>query len=288
MGMNESGPPLFRDTITRKERGRFAAVNGGSSRRYATVGLWNDASRGMNFTATGLTSLCNSGSSPVKAGQGLSLTRTGARGRGVGRFSSRGRKRWRESPFIASSRGVKFVPVILFAAVTAFAQTNLPPEESNITRENMAVLQHAEELRAICIKNRRMICGKIIKVLPDGIVVDSGYTNLMRAPLDRSWLIPGSANAGRATNFVEKSQPDSVCFGQVFLTDVPKPPTNMQLNVFDFVILEGFPMGNYPYTSVGSVTHTVRRFSTKVTTAVRWTYGQEVDKQEKAAATPQK
>ncbi len=171
----------------------------------------------------------------------------------------------------------------VFAALSVPGQTNFLPEQSNITNENMAVLQHVEELRATCIKNRRMICGKIIKVLPDGIVVDSGYTNLMRAPLNRSWLVPGTANAERATNFVERSEPDSVCYGPVFLTDVPKPPANAKLNAFDFVILEGFPMGDYTYTSVGTVTHTVRRFSTKVTTAVRWMYGQEVEKQENAS-----
>ena len=73
-----------------------------------------------------------------------------------------------------------------------------------------------EELRARCIENRRIICGKILKILPDGIVVDSGYTNLMRAPLNQSWLIPGTAMAERATNIVEGAAPDSVCVGQVF------------------------------------------------------------------------
>src|SRR5262249_21612911 len=129
--------------------------------------------------------------------------------------------------------------------------------------------------------NRRIICGKILKIMPDGIVVDSGYTNLMRAPLTQSWLIPGAASAERATNFVEKSEPDSICCGQVFLTDLPKPPPGRTPKVFDYVILEGFPMGKCTYTSVGSVQHSVRKFSTKVTNAVRWMYGQEVDEQEK-------
>ncbi len=132
-----------------------------------------------------------------------------------------------------------------------------------------------------------MICGRILKVLPDGIVVDSGYTNLMRAPLNQSWLIPGSVVAGRAANLVESRQPDAICIGQVFVTDVPKPPPGRKPRVFDYVILEGFPIGEYTYASVGDLQRTVRRFSTKVAIAVRWTYGQEEDEKERQNAPRQ-
>ena len=176
---------------------------------------------------------------------------------------------------------VKLVVSFVFVAASLFAQTNRPPDSASSTNENIAVLQHVEELRARCIGNRRIICGKILKIMPDGIVVDSGYTNLMRAPLNQSWLIPGNAVAERATNFVESSAPDSICAGQVYLTDLPKPPRGAKLKIFDYVILEGFPMGKYTYTSVGTVQHTVRRFSTKVAIAVRWMYGQEIEEQEK-------
>lgn len=164
---------------------------------------------------------------------------------------------------------------------SVFAQTNQIQAPPDITNENMAVMQHVEELRAICIKNRRMICGRILQILPEGIVVDSGYTNLMRAPLNRSWLIPGTAAAERAANIVEQTEPDAICLGQVFLTDLPKAPPNRKLKEFDFVVLEGFPMGKYTYVSAANVPHTVRKFSTKVTTAVRWMSGQEVDAEQK-------
>jgi hypothetical protein len=175
---------------------------------------------------------------------------------------------------------VKPALLLIFAALPIFAQTNLVPVPNNVAGENMAVMQHAEELRAVAIQNRRIICGKILKMLPDGIVVDSGYTNLMRAPLNQSWLIPGTVEAGRAINFVEESKPDSICLGQVFLTDLPKPPRGTKPHVFDYVIIEGFPMGQYTYASVGEVKHTVRKFSTKVANAVRWMYGQEEEKKE--------
>jgi translation elongation factor EF-Ts len=45
-------------------------------------------------------------------------------------------------------------------------------------------------------------------------------------------------------------------------------------------------MGNFTYTSVGTVQHTVRQFSAKVTTAIRWRYGQEIEEQEKIKTPP--
>ncbi len=185
--------------------------------------------------------------------------------------------------FNGCSLKVRLVVTLVFVAASLYAQTNLPPISISSTNENAAVLQHVEELRARCIGNRRMICGKILKIMPEGIVVDSGYTNLMRAPLNQSWLIPGSALAERATNVVEGAAPDSICAGQVYLIDLPRPPRGAKMKLFDYVILEGFPMGKYTYTSVGDVQHTVRQFSAKVTTAVRWMYGQEIEEQEKTS-----
>jgi hypothetical protein len=176
---------------------------------------------------------------------------------------------------------VKFAILFVFLAASLFAQTNLPPFQGSSTNENLEILQHVEELRARCINDRRMICGKILKIVPEGIVVDSGYTNLMRAPLNQSWLIPGTVSADRATNFVEGAAPDSICAGQVFVVDLPRPPRGTTPKVFDYVILEGFPMGKHTYTSVGDVQHTIRQFSTKVATAVRWMYGQEIEEHEK-------
>jgi hypothetical protein len=181
---------------------------------------------------------------------------------------------------------VKLALLFIFAALPAFAQINpvAPTVQilNNLTNENTAVMQHMEELRTICIQNSRIICGKILKVLPDGIVVDSGYANLMRAPLNQSWLISGTVVAGRATNIVEGQEPDSICFGQVFLTDLPKPPQGRKPKIFDCVIIEGFPMGQYTYPSVGNVKHTVRKFSTKVPIAVRWMHWQEEEEKQNA------
>lgn len=178
----------------------------------------------------------------------------------------------------------------VFVACSASAQTNLvaPTNQfvdvsnspvqtvSTGTNQGLALAQRVEEMRAVCIQNRRIICGKILKVLPDGLVVDSGYTNLMRAPLNQTWLIPGTAEAVRASNLVEEKKPDAICVGLVFLTDLPRTP-GAKPKQFDYVNLEGFPMGQYTYTSVGDLRRTVRRFTTKVANSVRWNFEASVN-----------
>ena len=134
---------------------------------------------------------------------------------------------------------------------------------------NLAEAQRVEQIRAACIQSRRRICGKILQVTPDGLVIDSGYTNLMREPLNRSWLVPGTAAATRATNVIEANQPGSVCLGLVFLTEIPRKP-DAKPRLYDYVNLEAFPAGQYTWTSVGDVQRPLRRFSTKIEKAIEW------------------
>jgi hypothetical protein len=128
--------------------------------------------------------------------------------------------------------------------------------------------QAAEAVRTSCIQGRRIICGRILKVLPGGLVVDSGYISLIRHPLDRNWLIPGTVAAERESNLVEKNEPDCVCVGLVFLTDTPKS-SKVKPKILDYVVLHAFPTGHVTYTSVGSIQRTVRRFSGSLPTAVQ-------------------
>ncbi len=180
--------------------------------------------------------------------------------------------------------------MLCFAALTGPAQTNPPaatnhfaiaatspvPASNADTNYGLALAQRVEDMRATCIQNRRILCGKILKVLPDGLVIDSGYTNLMREPLNKSWLIPGTVVAERATNLVEANQPDAICLGLVFLTDLPKSP-GAKPRLYDYVNVEGFPMGQYTYTSVGDLRRTVRKFTTKLANSVRWNFEQSVN-----------
>jgi hypothetical protein len=113
-----------------------------------------------------------------------------------------------------------------------------------------------------------MVCGKILQVLPEGLVVESGYTDLLQRPLGPSWLVPGTVSARRASHLMEGKEPGSICAGLVFLTDYPKSRrTNPK--PFDYVILIGYPAGQYTYASVGALQRTVRRFSASLPEAVR-------------------
>ena len=168
--------------------------------------------------------------------------------------------------------------ILLCACLTALpvsAQTNTPTHQpdqpvlaSSAATNNLAAEQAVEAMRTECIKGRRTICGRIIKVLHGGLIVDSGYTNLMRHPLDRSWLIPGTVEAERDANMIEKNEPDCVCVGLVYLTDLPKS-RRTKPKVLDYVVLHAFPAGHFTYNSVGTTERTVRHFSASLPIAVK-------------------
>jgi hypothetical protein len=126
----------------------------------------------------------------------------------------------------------------------------------------------AEQVRANCIAGRRLICGKILKVTHEGLVVESGYTSLLRPPLTESWIVPATVSASRNPAVLELNEPGAPCMGLVFLTDIPKRPKPEK---FDYVIIIGYPAGEYDYTPVPNVTKTIRKFSAGLDTAVKLT-----------------
>ena len=170
--------------------------------------------------------------------------------------------------------------VALFVCICeAQAQTNLPAPlaatETNslvepVPKPARSDAVRAEQIRAECVAGRRMICGRVLKVLPDGLVVESGYTNLLRKELHGIWLLPGTVVASREPGLVESQQPDSPCVGTVFLTDLPRPRGGAKVKVkpYEYVVLRGYPAGSYTYGSVGGIQRTVRRFSVGLETAV--------------------
>jgi hypothetical protein len=169
---------------------------------------------------------------------------------------------------------MKFFAAIFSVALNLSAQTNnltiTNAATSNVeTNHSVSSTQYAEQMRAKCLQDRRIICGKILKVLPGGLVVDSGYTDLLRPPLTASWLVPGSVTASRPANMIEGREPESVCVGLVFLTDTPQlRGASAKPRPYDYVILMGYPAGQYTYTSVGTVKKDIRRFSGNILKAV--------------------
>ena len=177
---------------------------------------------------------------------------------------------------------MKFATLFFLATLPALAQThvdaftnhpgaisNSPPKNfQSRTNHDPSFVQQVEQLRTACIHGRRSICGKVLQILPDGLVVESGYTNLLRSPLNRSWLVPGTVTASRAPNLVEGSEPGAVGVGLVVLTNLPKS-RGARVNPYDYVIIEAYPAGQYTYTSVGNLQRTVRRFSASLDDAVK-------------------
>lgn len=183
---------------------------------------------------------------------------------------------------------MKFIAAIYLAAFNLSAQTN----DFTVTNAAAATLEtnpppatalRAEQIRAACLAGRRIICGKILKVLPGGLVVESGYTDLLRPALNTSWLVPGNVTATRPKNMIETVRPDSPCVGVVFLADIPKPHGAAgRPKPYDYVVLLGYPAGQYTYTSVGDMQKTVRRFSANLLKAVSLNY----ESAEKSGAAP--
>jgi hypothetical protein len=111
-----------------------------------------------------------------------------------------------------------------------------------------------------------LICGRILRVLPEGIVVESGYTNLLRKPLVRSWLVPATAVVSPNRILVESKEPEAVCVGQLLLTNLPprgKPHPG------DYVIICGYPAAEITYNTVGTLRKTSRRYSASLEAAVK-------------------
>lgn len=162
-------------------------------------------------------------------------------------------------------------------ALAAPAQTNPRPQKPAAagasfpvqTNDPVAMMHFSETIRGGCINNRRQICGRIIQMFTNGIVVESGYTNLLRDPLTRSWLVKGSAEVDGAKKLLESTEPGAVCVGRIFLTDLPQSRYRSTKPArYDYVILDAYPTGEYTYTSIGDVHHTVRRFSANLDKAV--------------------
>src|SRR5437868_52252 len=90
--------------------------------------------------------------------------------------------------FVRSAPG----QVVLSPAAAATNHTPTlahPPMASPATNSfaNSKLLEErSEQIRSECIAGRRHICGRVLQIVPDGLVVDSGYTNLLRPELSRS------------------------------------------------------------------------------------------------------
>lgn len=124
-----------------------------------------------------------------------------------------------------------------------------------------------EATRSACIEGRRLICGRIMNVLRNGLIVDCGYTNLLSAPFNKSWLLPATITAIRDPHLVEGSAPDSVCAGEICLVDLPRS-RGVKPKIYDYVNVRAYPAGMFTFDTGAHWKKTVRRFSCGLDTAV--------------------
>lgn len=155
-----------------------------------------------------------------------------------------------------------FLLIFFLALLSALAQTNIPAPAVQTPSSN----HRAADIRTACINGRRCVCGKVIKIVPHGLIVESGYTELLKPPFNQSWVISGGAALNRDPTLLERSEPASPCIGTVFLTDIPKRPT---VKLYDYILLQAYPAGDYIYIPVPGVQKTIRQFSAGLDTAVK-------------------
>jgi len=168
-------------------------------------------------------------------------------------------------------RYVVCIVLLFFSVLRTQAQTNTnraaqPFAGGNETNSTGASARSPEQIRASCVEGRRYICGKVVQIVPDGLVVDSGYADLLNPPLNKSWVVPGTASVARNPAAIEEKRPDAICIGLVFLTVFPKKP---KVNEYDYVALHVYPCGDYQYKPVPGVEKTIRRFSGSLEHAVK-------------------
>src|SRR5262249_10831314 len=168
------------------------------------------------------------------------------------------------------------VLLLTIGSVAAFAETDIVHPTNSTTAlhavaspqqaEELKTAQRAEQIRARCIEGRRYIAGRVLQVVPEGLVVDSGYSALLAPPFNHSWVVSGIASVNRDANAIEEKKPNALCIGVVFLSNIPKRPA---VKAYDYVALHGYPAGEYVYSPVAGVQKMVRRFSASLDRAVQ-------------------
>lgn len=126
--------------------------------------------------------------------------------------------------------------------------------------------QRAEQIRTDCRRGERLVCGRVLQVLPRGLVVESGYTNLLDPHYRQEWRVPGTAAISPHRPAAETDEPGAPCVGLVFLTDLPKRPA---VKLYDYVTIRAYPAGEHGYEPVPGVEKTIRQFAVRLSTAVR-------------------
>lgn len=162
----------------------------------------------------------------------------------------------------------KSLVLILFTSawVCAAAPGSATSTNAPAASQAAAEYERSEKVRAACIEGRRYVAGRVLQVTPEGLVVDSGYSKLLDAPFNKSWVVSGTAVIERDAHAVEENKPDAVCVGLVFLANTPKRPP---VKPYDYVVIHAYPSGEHLYQPVPGVEKKIRSFSASLERAVQ-------------------
>jgi hypothetical protein len=154
------------------------------------------------------------------------------------------------------------------ASTNKTASTRGVEKSASSQQAQNALAQRAEEIRMSCIEGRRYVSGRVMQILPEGLVVDSGYAELLKPPFNQSWVVRANVAVTKNPSLIEEKKADAICVGLVFLTNIPKKPA---VKPYDYVVIHGYPAGEHLYAPVPSVEKTIRQFSASLERAVSLT-----------------
>jgi hypothetical protein len=73
----------------------------------------------------------------------------------------------------------------------------------------------------------------------------------------------------RDSKLIERNEPATACIGTVLLIDFPKRPP---VKLYDYVLLQAYPAGEYRYVPVPGVEKQIRKFAGGLDTAIKSQY----------------
>jgi hypothetical protein len=176
-------------------------------------------------------------------------------------------RRWRRA-----QSGV-IVGFSICCLLSAGGETNPPiskaaaPRKEGVRAEGTPLVTGSvEQTRQACLQGRRQICGRVLQISSAGLVIESGYSALLRPPLNKSWLVTGTVSLTKDLQGLELNEPGSPCIGLVLLATFPKKP---EVKLYDYVVIQGYPAGQHEYSPVPGVQKSIRKFVAGLDTAVQ-------------------
>ncbi len=169
---------------------------------------------------------------------------------------------------------MKIAIILLLTVLACLAQTNSQVSATNHpeaikARQRAADAAEIARLQAIARvdavrksveANRRLVHGKVIQKIKEGLLISSGAKEVSDAANDSGYQVHknGSVTSWSGGTLVEGDKPGALAIGYILLQDYPA-----QASVVDDheLTINAYPVGQFVYDSVGGAKKTIRRFT---------------------------